>query len=283
MRFCIVDFICRARRHHLGIRNWIVARGQRKRENDQAGLAISSPLKTISKDWHMRKLTSLYALAISLGVGASAFSQTASPTVDPALKALEVIQFIGLRKGDKVADVVAGRLAAPFAEAVGPSGKVYAIEPAEVVKVHPDALSRMKALASVSPNVVVSDGPFASALPSGLDAVFIRQNYHDLYDKFMGPADVPAFNRAVYAALKPGGVYVVLDHAALAGSGIDATDTLHRIDPARVKADMLAAGFKLDGESAILANQADDHTKNVFDSSIRGRTDQFLLRFKKPK
>jgi predicted methyltransferase len=113
--------------------------------------------------------------------------------------------------------------------------------------------------------------------------VFIRQNYHDLYDKFMGPADVPAFNKAVFAALKPGGVYVVLDHAAVAGSGIGATETLHRIDPARVKADVLAAGFKLDAESTILANASDDHTKKVFDPSIRGHTDQFLYRFKKPK
>ena len=79
----------------------------------------------------------------------------------------------------------------------------------------------MKALASQSPNVIVSAEPVASALPSGLDAVFIRQNYHDLYDKFMGPADVPAFNKAVFAALKPGGVYVVLDHAAIAGSGVE--------------------------------------------------------------
>jgi predicted methyltransferase len=122
----------------------------------------------------------------------------------------------------------------------------------------------------------------ASPLPSGLDVVFIRQNYHDLYDKFMGPADVAAFNKAVFAALKPGGVYVVLDHAAMAGSGIAATDTLHRIDPARVKSDVLAAGFKLDAESSILANPADDHTKSVFDPSIRNHTDQFLFKFKKP-
>jgi predicted methyltransferase len=230
----------------------------------------------------MRKIASFFTVAISLGAGAGAFSQTAAPTVDPAWKAPEVIQFIGLKKGDKVADIVAGRLTASLAQAVGPSGKVYAVEPAEVVKVHPEALARMKALATQAPNVIVSEGPIGSALPSGLDAVFIRQNYHDLYDKFMGPVDVPAFDKAVFAALKPGGVYVVLDHAAIAGSGIDATETLHRIDPARVKADVLAAGFKLDGESSILTNEADDHTKNVFDSSIRGRTDQFLLRFKRP-
>jgi predicted methyltransferase len=111
---------------------------------------------------------------------------------------------------------------------------------------------------------------------------FIRQNYHDLHDTFMGPADVPAFNRNVYAALKPGGVFVVLDHAAAAGSGLRDTDTLHRIDIAAVKSEVEAAGFVLDGESAVLANPADSHDKNVFDPSIRGRTDQFLLRFKKP-
>ena len=231
----------------------------------------------------MRKLGLSLTLAISIGAAAGAFSQSAAPAVDPAWKAPEVVKFIGLKKGDKVAEIVAGRLTASLAQAVGPTGKVYAIETAEVVKAHPDALEHMKALAAQSPNVIVSADPIASPLPSGLDAVFIRQNYHDLYDKFMGPADVPAFNRAVFAALKPGGVYVVLDHAAMAGTGIGATETLHRIDPARVKSDALAAGFKLDGESSILANKADDHTKNVFDPSIRGHTDQFLFRFKKPK
>jgi predicted methyltransferase len=230
----------------------------------------------------MRMLGISLTLAISIGAGTSALSQSAAPSVDPAWKAPEVVEFIGLKKGDKVADVVALRLTASLAQAVGPSGKVYAVETAEVIKAHPEMLTRMKTLASQSPNVIVSDEPVASALPSGLDAVFIRQNYHDLYDKFMGPADVAAFNQAVFAALKPGGVYVVLDHAAMPGSGVSATETLHRIDPARVKADVLAAGFKLDAESTILADKADDHTKNVFDPAIRGHTDQFLFRFKKP-
>jgi predicted methyltransferase len=231
----------------------------------------------------MRKLGLSVTLAVSICAATSAYSQSAAPSVDPAWKAPEVVAFIGLKKGDKVADIIAGRLTASLAQAVGPSGKVYAIETAEVVKVNPDALAHMKELAAHSPNVIVSEDPVATPLPPGLDAVFIRQNYHDLYDKFMGPADVPAFNKAVFAALKPGGVYVVLDHAAAAGSGIGATETLHRIDPARVKSDVLAAGFKLDGESSILANPADDHTKKVFDPSVRGHTDQFLFRFKKPK
>jgi predicted methyltransferase len=239
----------------------------------------------------MRMLGSL-TLAISLGAGMSAFSQTPAPAVAPSdalpptsnpdWKAPEVVAFIGIKKGDKVADIAAGRLTPSLAAAVGPSGKVYAIETAEIAKAHPETLARMKALATRLPNVIVSEDPIASALPSGLDAVFIRQNYHDLYNKLMGPANVPAFNKAVFAALKPGGVYVVLDHTAAAGSGVSATETLHRIDPARVKTDVLAAGFKLDAESSIFANKADDHTKTVFDPSIRFHTDQFLLRFKKP-
>jgi predicted methyltransferase len=231
----------------------------------------------------MRNLALSLTLAISIVSASTAMSQPAAPAVDPAWKAPEVIAFIGLKPGHKVADIVAGRLTSSLAEAVGPTGKVYAVETAEVVKAHPEALVHMKAVAEKSPNVIISADPVATALPSGLDAVFIRQNYHDLYDKFMGPADVAAFNKAVFAALKPGGVYVVLDHAAAAGSGIGATETLHRIDPARVKADILAAGFKLDGASSILANSSDDHTKGVFDDSVRGHTDQFLFRFKKPK
>jgi predicted methyltransferase len=231
----------------------------------------------------MRKLILSLMLAVSASTAALASSPSAAPTLDPAWKVPEVIAFIEVRQGDKVADIVGGRLTASLARAVGPTGKVYAVETAEVVKVHPQVLDMMQSLSTQSPNVIVSEDPVASALPAGLDAVVIRQNYHDLYDKFMGPADVPAFNKAVFAALKPGGVYVVLDHAAAAGSGISATDTLHRIDPARVKADVLAAGFKLDAESSILANASDDHTKNVFDPSVRGHTDQFLYRFKKPK
>lgn len=208
---------------------------------------------------------------------------TAAPAPDPAWKVPEVIAFMGVKPGDTVADIVGGRLTASLARAVGPTGKVYAVETAEVAKVHPDALTMMQGLASQMPNVVVSADPVMAPLPHGLDAVLIRQNYHDLYDKFMGPADVPAFDRAVFAALKPGGVFVILDHAAAPGTGIGATETLHRIDPARVKADLLSAGFKLDGESIILANPADDHAKNVFAPDIRGHTDQFLLRFRKPK
>ncbi len=195
-----------------------------------------------------------------------------------------MIAFIGLKPGDKVADIVGGRFVRSLSQAVGPTGTVYAVETAEVVKIHPEVMKVMSMVAAdpAYANVKASADPVATPLPKGLDAVFIRQNYHDLYDKFMGPADVAAFNKGVFAALKPGGVYVVLDHADAPGAGLTHTETLHRIDEARVRADVLAAGFVLDAESQILANPADDHTKMVFDPAIRGKTDQFLLRFKKP-
>jgi predicted methyltransferase len=225
------------------------------------------------------------AIALAAAPHLSAQTPPADALTDPSMKGPAVIAFMGLKPGDKVADIVAGRFVRAESQAVGPTGKVYAIETAEVAKVHPEVMKMMGALTAMPAyaNVVASADPVATPLPKGLDAVFIRQNYHDLYDKFMGPADVAAFNQNVYAALKPGGVYVVLDHADAAGSGLSGTETRHRIDEARVKADILAAGFVLDAESNILANPADDHSKVVFDPSIRGKTDQFLLRFKKPK
>jgi predicted methyltransferase len=240
----------------------------------------------------MRKLIApvLAALLLSAGLAPSATAQApkgpGDALTDPALKAPEVIGFIGLKPGSRVADIIAGRFVRAESQAVGPKGKVYAVMPAEVIKAHPEVEGLLKSTAAqpAYSNVEVLTPPInAMDLPKGLDAVFIRQNYHDLYDKFMGPADVPAFDKAVYAALKPGGVFVILDHAAAAGAPDNVTETLHRIDPARVKADMAKAGFKLDAESNVLANPADDHAKMVFNPAIRGKTDQFLFRFRKPK
>jgi predicted methyltransferase len=118
--------------------------------------------------------------------------------------------------------------------------------------------------------------------PEPVDLVFTAQNYHDYHDPFMGPVDMAGFDKRVYDALKPGGLFVVIDHAAPAGSGLADTDTLHRIDPAVVKQEVEAAGFVFDGESDALRNPADAHDLKVFDKSIRGHTDQFIYRFRKP-
>jgi predicted methyltransferase len=110
--------------------------------------------------------------------------------------------------------------------------------------------------------------------------VFTAQNYHDLHNF---PVDVVAFNRTILDSLKPGGLYVVLDHSAPAGSGLADTKTLHRIDADVVKQEVTAAGFEFVGASDVLANAADSRTAAVFDPSIRGKTDQFILKFRKPK
>lgn len=230
----------------------------------------------------------LAAILLATAAAPAALAQVPPPgadaMTDPAMKRQDVLAFAGVKPGDRVADIVAGRFVRAFSIALGPTGKLYAVMPAEVVKAHPELEGMLKgAEAMPGSNITAMFPPVnAMALPSGLDAVFIRQNYHDLYDKFMGPADVPAFNKQVFAALKPGGVYVILDHAAAPGAPMSVTETLHRIDVTRVKADVLAAGFKPDGESAVLANPGDDHSKMVFNPAVRGKTDQFLLRFKKP-
>jgi predicted methyltransferase len=107
-------------------------------------------------------------------------------------------------------------------------------------------------------------------------------NYHDMHDSFFGPADLSKVNKAIFDALKPGGIYFVMDHAAASGSGLRDTETLHRIDPAVVKKEVTAAGFVLEAESDALRNPADNHTAKVFDPAIRGKTDKFLFRFRKP-
>jgi predicted methyltransferase len=119
------------------------------------------------------------------------------------------------------------------------------------------------------------------ALPEAADLVWTSQNYHDLHLAKLN-LDVAAANRAIFQALKPGGLYVVVDHAAAAGTGLDIPDKLHRIDPAIVRREVEAAGFKYLGESTVLRNPADDHSLAVFDPAIRGHTDQFVYKFQKP-
>ena len=224
---------------------------------------------------------------------AAAVADTSRPTTDSARdadrKPAETMAFAHLRSGDKVADFGAGggyftRL---FSDVVGPKGRVYAIEPGEVQKMASVArnTAELQSFAGTHPNVTVNTAPALEALkfPEPLDLFWISQNYHDLKDKFFGPIDTAAFNKAVYAALKPGGTYIVLDHVAAPGAPADVTETLHRIDPAVVRREVEAAGFQYAGESTILANPKDPHTVKVFDPSIRGRTDQFIYKFRKPK
>ncbi|MBF5041663.1 class I SAM-dependent methyltransferase [Aggregicoccus sp. 17bor-14] len=207
---------------------------------------------------------------------------------DARRKGPELLAFSGVKPGDTVLELIpgGGYFTRLFSKVVGPKGKVYAVWPSEYDKEsHPDS-DKMRALAKEPGfgNLEVIVQPAAQlAVPTPVDVVFTSQNYHDYPDPFMGPTDPAVLNKAVFAALKPGGLYIVIDHVAEAGSGVRDTDTLHRIDPALVKKQVLAAGFEFVGESPLLKNPADDHKVKVFDPSVRGKTDQFTFKFRKPK
>ncbi|MDH0863231.1 methyltransferase domain-containing protein [Mitsuaria sp. GD03876] len=225
---------------------------------------------------------------------AAAVADGARPAKDVAQDAsrrpADLVAFAKLKSGDTVVDVVPGggywtRL---FSTVVGPKGKVHAFVPAEFAGFKSDPVATARAIASEPGhgNVEQSSMPLVQLLSragdKSVDVVWTFENYHDFHDSFMNGADVGAFNRSVFRLLKPGGYYLVGDHAAAPGSGLKHTEDLHRIDPEAVKAEVEKAGFVFDGELQVLANPSDDRSLKVFDPAIRGKTDRFVLRFKKP-
>ncbi|MES2096468.1 MAG: methyltransferase domain-containing protein [Pseudomonadota bacterium] len=214
-------------------------------------------------------------------------ARAADVAIDARRHGPEILAFAGVRPGAKVLDLIPGggywtRL---FSKIVGPRGHVYGIWPAPYALEDAKSVERYDMLAAnpAFGNITASTQPATElTLPVKVDLVFTAQNYHDYPDKFMGPVDPADLNKAVFKALKRGGIYLIVDHAAAPGSGMRDTDTLHRIDAAIVKAQVLAAGFTFVGESTLLANPADDHTLLVFNDAIRGKTDQFIYKFRKP-
>jgi predicted methyltransferase len=223
---------------------------------------------------------------------AAAIADPSRPAEDVARdadrKPAATLEFAGVKPGDKVADYIAnsGYFTRLLAGVVGPKGHVYSVELNEIVKEGSGTkgYAGLKDWVQGRANVSLETEPSTSSpsFPEKLDVFWITLNYHDLHDKFLGPVDVAVFNKAVFAALKPGGVYIILDHVAAAGSPPDVTEKLHRIDPAVVRQEVEAAGFRFDGESPILANSDDPHTVPMWDKSVKGRTDQFFYRFRKP-
>jgi predicted methyltransferase len=205
----------------------------------------------------------------------------------------EVLAFAGVKPGFRVADFWP---APPYSTGllsgvVGPKGHVYAVLPEKVVRDVPEAERDTRNwLAPYSANTSLLIQPLERfAVPEPLDLVYLGKIYHDFPNEAeMGPLNIDAVNTAVFRALKPGGAYIIVEHAAAPGSGYldtepDMKKRLHRIDPDVVKKQVQSVGFVLEAESAVLANPNDPHTQSVFDPSIRERTDRFVLKFRKPK
>ena len=170
-----------------------------------------------------------------------------------------------------------------LAAAVGPSGKVYGFQPAEFIKFKAQYGTDQAAVDAAYVNVDAVAGPFAApAFPEPLDTIITVQNFHDLYLKPFPAGTGDKASAALFAALKPGGTLIVVDHSAAKGSGTTLSDSLHRIDKDAVVATLTQAGFKLEAESDLYRRPADPRSANVFDDKIRGKTDQFTLRFRKP-
>lgn len=197
----------------------------------------------------------------------------------------ETLAFSHVRRGARVGEFLSGSgyFARLFAVAVGEEGRVYPI-------VRPEGAAAnwerpIIEIAAQYPNMQVVRTTYeALTFPEPLDVIFTAQNYHDFALTRYAFGDRHAVNRAAFAALKPGGYYIVIDHSAIAGTPVstDAESSIHRIDEATVRREVEAAGFVFDGSSDVLRNADDPRTANVFDPAIRGRTDQFMLRFRKP-
>jgi predicted methyltransferase len=203
---------------------------------------------------------------------------------DAVRKPGETIVFAGVKPGSKIMELFpnAGYYTRILSVAVGPKGHVYAVSPPKRGDRDLGAATQALAADPHYSNVTALSQAFAEiSIPEPVDVVWTSLNYHDLHNS--PNLDIAAFNKAMFNLLKPGGTYLVVDHAAEAGSGIRDTQKLHRIDPAAVKAEVTAAGFKFEKQGDFLKNPDDPHTAPIFDPSIRGKTDQFAMKFTRPK
>jgi predicted methyltransferase len=219
---------------------------------------------------------------------AAAVADTARPAdnrqADPLRKPADTLTFSGVRPGMTVGEFYpgGGYFTRMLSDVVGPAGHVYSIENVG----WKGAVDADKALLAEGKwkNVSIDVQPFGTVkFPKPLDLAWVTQNYHDLKIAKYGKVDTVAFDRAVYAALKPGGTFFILDHQGAPGLTNAQIEELHRINRDTVVKEVTSVGFKLAAEGNFLRRSADDHTKPIFDKSIQGHTDQYALKFIKPR
>jgi predicted methyltransferase len=225
-------------------------------------------------------------LLLATGIANASERSDEDKARDVHRKPTEVLEFLGLKPGDTVVDVWAagGWYTEVLSNAVGDDGHVYSQNPPRVLKfrdgVHDKVLTARLADGRLG-NVERTDVPLASGAiaANSINFAITALNFHDVYNKSGAEAAVE-FMASVYAVLKPGGVFGVIDHAG--NADVDNTD-IHRIDPELAKAAATEAGFIVEAESDLLSHPDDDHTKMVFDPTLRGETDRFILRLRKPE
>jgi predicted methyltransferase len=251
------------------------------------------PLSIFACTWLVIACPELMAAPQSAAIDAALASPerpAADRDQDERRKARNVLEFSGVGSGMTILDAFSagGYYTELLARVVGPEGQVIAYNNPPYAKFAEKGIAARYA-GDRLPNVRQVTGTIEELelAPASLDAAIFIMSYHDLYwrpaDGSWPPTEPTLLLAKLHAALKPGGVIVVQDHVAAAGGDTAAVvDKLHRIDPAVVRADFAKAGFTLDGESDVLAHPDDAHTTMVFDEAIRGRTDQFLFRFRKP-
>ncbi len=202
---------------------------------------------------------------------------------DADRKPAETLMLLDLAEGERVVELGAfGHYwSHMLAEAVGPSGQVYMVDMPWTDRFGGEAA---RAFDASHANATYTQAHYNQMeLPTNVDAVVLVQFYHDLKRSDASESvDTADMNERILAALKPGGIYLVVDHNAEAGSGWRDASTLHRIDPATIKSEVTAAGFELAQDSSLLANPADDRKASMRAEGIRGKTDQAVLVFRKP-
>jgi len=225
---------------------------------------------------------------------ATAIDSAARPDEDRASDAgrqpAAVLEFFGIQPGDVVLEMWAGGgyYTELLAHVVGENGKVVAHANTPIMAFAGEAHEKRHADHRL-PNaeILIAENNELALEADSFDAATIILNYHDLYwaSEQYGwvQIDIPAFHAQLFKGIKPGGILGIVDHQAASGSPGETGNTLHRIDSAIVIAELTAAGFVLDGESDALRNAEDDHSKGVFDPEIRGKTDRYVLRFRKPE